>query len=323
MTVRTAELLMAITMGAFSIYLMYKSTELEIGWIEDEGPGGGAWPFWLSAVMLISCLGILYNWFRRKGRIASSDKIYIESHVLGDVTSVTVALVITVGLFSFIGIYAPILSQLHGQGKVSEMSHLYRLVSRWLVTFAIPISLIFLLYPAKVMLLFGPDYVASAPVLVLLTCATFIQAAMGAAGPALSMAGYTRLVLWNSLGAFILNVILNIILIPRYGILGAAWGTMLSLTAIGLARVIEVRLIMKISFLTKGLIKPVLAGAVTWWALHLVQPFVMNYHTLVTLTIVCLVSVVVFGTLLWILKFEPEDRDFWIGLGILKKSIKK
>jgi len=105
MTVRTAEMLMAILMGAFSIYLMYKSTELEIGWIEDEGPGGGAWPFWLSAIMLICCLGILYNWFRRKGRIASSDKIYIESHVLMDVTAVTVALVIAVGLFSFIGIY--------------------------------------------------------------------------------------------------------------------------------------------------------------------------------------------------------------------------
>ena len=105
MTVRTAELLMAIMMAAFSIYLMYKSTELEIGWIEDEGPGGGAWPFWLAAVMLISCLGILYNWFRKKGPIATSTRLYIEPHVLMDVTAVTVALIVTVGLFSFIGIY--------------------------------------------------------------------------------------------------------------------------------------------------------------------------------------------------------------------------
>jgi hypothetical protein len=105
MTVRTAELLMAIMMGIFSIYLMSKSTELPIGWIDGEGPGGGAWPFWLSAVMLISCLGIISNWFRRRGRIATSEKPYIESHVLMDVTAVTVALVITVGLFSFIGIY--------------------------------------------------------------------------------------------------------------------------------------------------------------------------------------------------------------------------
>ena len=105
MTVRTAELLMALMMGLFSIYLMYKSAELPIGWIEEEGPGGGSWPFWLSTIMLISCGGILYNWFRKKGSVATSTKVYIESHVLGDVLSIAVALIITVGLFSFVGIY--------------------------------------------------------------------------------------------------------------------------------------------------------------------------------------------------------------------------
>ena len=105
MTVRTAELLMAIMMGAFSIYLMVKSYELPIGWIEDEGPGGGAWPFWLATILLISCVGILFNWARKHGPIASSTKIYIESHVLVDVGAVAVALTVTVGLFSIIGIY--------------------------------------------------------------------------------------------------------------------------------------------------------------------------------------------------------------------------
>ncbi|MFV2032599.1 MAG: tripartite tricarboxylate transporter TctB family protein [Gammaproteobacteria bacterium] len=105
MTVRTAEFLMATMMGIFSIYLMYKSTELPIGWIEDEGPGGGAWPFWLAFIMLISCLGILYRWFRRKGSIATSNKAYIEPHVFIDVASVAVALIVTVALFSVIGIY--------------------------------------------------------------------------------------------------------------------------------------------------------------------------------------------------------------------------
>ena len=105
MTVRTAELLMAIMMGVFSIYLMVKSYELPIGWIDEEGPGGGAWPFWLSTIMLVSCGGILFNWIRKKGSVATSTKVYIQSHVLGDVLSVAVALIITVGLFSFIGIY--------------------------------------------------------------------------------------------------------------------------------------------------------------------------------------------------------------------------
>ena len=59
MSVRVAELAMAILMGVFSLYLMVKSAELPIGWIPDEGPGGGAWPFWLSVMMLLSCVGII------------------------------------------------------------------------------------------------------------------------------------------------------------------------------------------------------------------------------------------------------------------------
>ncbi|MFB3059034.1 MAG: tripartite tricarboxylate transporter TctB family protein [Gammaproteobacteria bacterium] len=105
MSVRTAELLMALTMGAFSIYLMYKSAELPIGWIDGEGPGGGAWPFWLATIMLVSCVGILFNWFRRHGPIANSEKAYIESRVLMDIGAVALSLIVTVGLFSFIGIY--------------------------------------------------------------------------------------------------------------------------------------------------------------------------------------------------------------------------
>jgi len=105
MTVRTAELLMAILMGAFSIYLMVKSNELPIGWIEDEGPGGGTWPFWLATIMLISCGGIIFNWFRKQGPVATSTKVYIEKHVLGDVAAVAGSLIVTVALFSFIGIY--------------------------------------------------------------------------------------------------------------------------------------------------------------------------------------------------------------------------
>ena len=83
MTVRVAELAMAILMGVFSLYLMYKSAELPIGWIPDEGPGGGAWPFWLAAMMLFSCVGIIVNWVRRKGAVAVSEEPYVERGGIG------------------------------------------------------------------------------------------------------------------------------------------------------------------------------------------------------------------------------------------------
>lgn len=105
MTVRVAELAMAILMGVFSLYLMYKSAELPVGWIPQEGPGGGAWPFWLAVMMLLSCVGIIVNWVRRRGEVATSEEVYVERGVLVDVGLVALALIVTVGLFSFIGVY--------------------------------------------------------------------------------------------------------------------------------------------------------------------------------------------------------------------------
>ena len=64
MTVRTAELLMAILCALCSIGLMFKSAELRIDWVPNRGPGSGAWPFWLSTGMLLACIATIYRWFR-------------------------------------------------------------------------------------------------------------------------------------------------------------------------------------------------------------------------------------------------------------------
>ena len=79
MKVRTAEVTMAALMGLLSIFLMWKSAALPIGWIPNEGPGGGAWPFWLSAVMLGCCIITIVRWFRRKTPESRSDTEYMDS----------------------------------------------------------------------------------------------------------------------------------------------------------------------------------------------------------------------------------------------------
>lgn len=65
MTVRTAEIIMAVLCALASIGLMSKSAELRIGWVPERGPGAGAWPFWLSAGMLIASIATIARWFRK------------------------------------------------------------------------------------------------------------------------------------------------------------------------------------------------------------------------------------------------------------------
>jgi putative tricarboxylic transport membrane protein len=102
---RKAELAMAVVMGIFSLYLMWKSAELPVGWIPEEGPGGGAWPFWLSTVMLVSCILIIVNWVRKKSPPAQSDEVYMDKGTLIAVGSVAACLIVTVALFHVIGVY--------------------------------------------------------------------------------------------------------------------------------------------------------------------------------------------------------------------------
>ncbi|MEA1881174.1 MAG: oligosaccharide flippase family protein, partial [Candidatus Marinimicrobia bacterium] len=226
-------------------------------------------------------------------------------------------------LLSFISIYAPMMAQFHGEGDRKKMEDTYKLVSRWLLMCAIPISAVFIIFPGKVLLLFGSEYLPSAKILVILTGATFIQAIFGAAGPTLGMSGYTKLVLWNTIGAFGLNFGLNIYLIPKYGIIGAAIATLTSLTAVGFARTIEVGIILKMNFMDRKVIKPLIAGLFTVIGLLLAKDFLMQYHTLVTLVSAGILSCGIFGLTIWILKLEGEDLDFLKGLGILKGTIIK
>ena len=75
---RRAEILMALLLALFSIYLMWKSTELNIGYVSDEGPGGGAWPFWLSAIMLLCTGFIAYNGIKSRSPPSQSEEPLLD-----------------------------------------------------------------------------------------------------------------------------------------------------------------------------------------------------------------------------------------------------
>ncbi|MDX1528654.1 MAG: tripartite tricarboxylate transporter TctB family protein [Gammaproteobacteria bacterium] len=105
MTVRTAELLMAIIMGVFSIYLMWKSAELEIGWVPREGPGGGAWPFWLSAGMLICSVATLIRWFTRTTPQSRSHELFMDRKTWQIFAITAGSLAVTLALVHVIGMY--------------------------------------------------------------------------------------------------------------------------------------------------------------------------------------------------------------------------
>lgn len=105
---RKAELVMALAMAVFSGYLMWKSAELPIGWIPREGPGGGAFPFWLSAGMLGCCIWIIVRWARRTSAPAQSDEPFMDSFTLRSFLLVGGAITVMIGLIHVVGVYVSV-----------------------------------------------------------------------------------------------------------------------------------------------------------------------------------------------------------------------
>jgi len=106
--VRRAELIMAGVMVIFSLYLMWKSMELPIGWLPGEGPGGGAFPFWLSAGMLICCIWVIVRWVRRTSLPSQSKEPYMDRRSFQLFLIGAGSLTVMIGSIHIIGVYGAV-----------------------------------------------------------------------------------------------------------------------------------------------------------------------------------------------------------------------
>lgn len=106
---RRGEFITAGLLAVLSIYMMWKSTELNIGFIPDEGPGGGAWPFWLSGIMLI-CTGLIaYNAVRRTSPPSQSTEPVLDAEGRKMLLQVFGGIFGFVALISIISMYGAML----------------------------------------------------------------------------------------------------------------------------------------------------------------------------------------------------------------------
>ena len=106
---RLGEIVTAGVLALLAIYLMYKSTELPIGYISGEGPGGGFWPFWLSFMMLLSTFWIAYNWWRRTSPPSQSEEPVLDAYgwkMLGLVGGGIIGFVVLIPIISMYGAIA-------------------------------------------------------------------------------------------------------------------------------------------------------------------------------------------------------------------------
>jgi O-antigen/teichoic acid export membrane protein len=143
--------------------------------------------------------------------------------------------------------FQPQIGRLYALSDRAGLARMYAFATKWSTIAGCPPLLFLALFATPIVtLLYAPSYSRGAWPLALLAIGQTVNAATGPCGHVVTMIGRSDLVLKNSLAALVLNVVLNVVLIPPFGMVGAgvAWGV--SIVAWNMYRLWQVHRVLEI-----------------------------------------------------------------------------
>jgi O-antigen/teichoic acid export membrane protein len=155
---------------------------------------------------------------------------------------VKLTFIVGVMLLTINSVIAPDISKLWFQNEKEKLNNLLQKAIKLNFIITIPLILILLVFSKQILSLFGPNYYKSQYALIILLIGQIINSLSGSVGLYLNMTARQKILLYFLVFAAILNIVFNIILIPKYGIEGAAISTSFSLIFWNIAGVIYVYL---------------------------------------------------------------------------------
>jgi O-antigen/teichoic acid export membrane protein len=128
--------------------------------------------------------------------------------------------------WAFTVLFTPNAARSFARSDDAELSAMYWQTAAWMTMLTLPILLMtFSFANVLVPTVYGSQYGSSAAILAILSTAYFINTAFGFNGLTVRVFHKLRWVVGVDLSMAALNIIANIILIPRFGPVGAACGT--------------------------------------------------------------------------------------------------
>jgi len=142
--------------------------------------------------------------------------------------AVKLTLIIALVLSSVNAVFAPKFSELFNKNDFQSLRENIRRSTRLIFVLTVPIILGMLIFSDKILALFGGGYDSAGPALKILLAAQIVNALSGSVGVYMNMSGNERVFQRILIAALVLNVVLNLILIPKHGLFGAAIATAVS-----------------------------------------------------------------------------------------------
>jgi O-antigen/teichoic acid export membrane protein len=147
---------------------------------------------------------------------------------------------------------APRLSALLSTGRLREAGDVYRASTVWVITTSWPLYLALATFGPVLLRVLGPEFASGGAALAIISLGMLVNVGTGSVQTVLLMAGRSSWLMANKAAALSVNLALNFLLVPIYGIAGAAFSWTVAIAVDNLAALVEVRLSLGLSPLGIG-----------------------------------------------------------------------
>jgi len=234
--------------------------------------------------------------------------------------AVPIALLLTIPTDLFIQLFFPLVTREYAKGNKESVNQLSKQVGKWILMISLPILVLFLVFPGTfINILFGTEYLVAENALRFLAIGAIFTALFDVSKQLITMKGKSRLILWDILIVTIINLILNILLIPKYGINGAGFATMTSMIIFSGILVIQSKRLLSIIPLKRKMINILISVIISTIFLIIIKSFIeLN---LLTLILSGIFFILIYILLIFLICLDKNDR---LILNLIKnKLIKK
>ena len=215
--------------------------------------------------------------------------------------------VLTIFMMCFSSLFIPTMSRLFARREEEAMRSVYCTVTRWVFFLTLPVYGILLIFPKEIIgLLFGGEYIAAVIPLMILSTGSFILAVTSMSTDILNVLSKTKTKMMVRTGGAVLNVLLNLILIPRWGMIGAAIGTAISLVVYNLAGLYLTYHYLNVQPFSWRYAKPLVAVGIIGALTYLVRSGA-TINGSVELLVLAPIFLAMYGGIVLVLRFFTKD----------------
>lgn len=272
---------------------------------------------------------LLFSWPLFGASLLNTTNNQVEVLFLGIFSTLEQVAIYTVGLKTAITltiffqainlIFAPFIAESYAKKNLDKLSYQFKVVTRWIFTFTLPFGLLLLLEAPDIMAVFGDNFISGAPILRILTLSQLIYAMVGPVALILTMTRYTKLNLFDLILTLILSLVLDFIMIPKYGAFGAAIANAITIGFLNIMRLIQVYYIYRIQPYTQDFIWPIIAGAIASVAAIGCGLLIQNIFYLWRLVIISVLFLSIYGSVIY--KYGIDQVD-WEAIGSIIQRIR-